>query len=114
MTMPIWHTALNVTKVFSFENIIIIPQEMEKVKGFTKIFVTSLLLLFLKFIWEFYKKILTNEKEYDIIILEIEIAIAIDGSGNRLRYYVYLYLRFLESIDKALTKRNWHLYLLYS
>lgn len=73
MTMPIWHTALNVTKVFSFKNIIIIPQEMEKVKGFVKIFVTSLLLLFLNIFKIFYKKVLTNEFKYDIIILEIEI-----------------------------------------
>ena len=100
MTMPTWHTALNVTKVFSFENIIIISQEKEKVKGFVKIFVTSLLLLFLKFPKLFLQKVLTNEFKYDTIILEIEIAIAIDGSGNRLRYYVYLYLRFLESINK--------------
>lgn len=73
---------------------------MEKVKGFVKISVTNLLLLFLNIFKIFYKKVLTNEFKYDIIILEIEIAIAIDGSGNRLRYYAYLYLRFLESIDK--------------
>lgn len=73
---------------------------MEKVKGFVKISVTNLLLLFLNIFKVFYKKVLTNEFKYDIIILEIEIAIAIDGAKNRLRYYAYLYLRSLELIDK--------------
>lgn len=45
---------------------------MEKVKGFVKISVTNLLLLFLNILKIFYKKVLTNEFKYDIIILEIE------------------------------------------
>ena len=72
-TMLLWHTALNVTKVFSFKNIIIVPQEKEKVKGFMKISVTNLSLLFPNIFKVFYKKVLTNEFKYDIIILEIEI-----------------------------------------